>query len=105
MERELDALFVALEYDKNLPKLDLHGINPKDVENDVMNFLLELINRGENKVQIIYGRGGSGALREKMVDFLNKNMTESNPNIKLVKAWKESALAKAGGRCLVLLED
>ena len=105
METSSDTLFVALEYDKNLPKLDLHGVRPEDVENTVFNFLLEQINNENYKAQIIYGRGGVGALREKTTDFLNKNMAGSNPALKLVKAWKESSLADAGGRCLVLLES
>ncbi|MBI2037908.1 MAG: Smr/MutS family protein [Candidatus Magasanikbacteria bacterium] len=105
METSPDTLFVALEYDKNLPKLDLHGTKPKEVENAVFNFLLEQINLGEYKAQIIYGRGGSGVLRNKAKEFLNKNMAEPNPVLKLVKAWKESSLADAGGRCLILLES
>ena len=105
METSSDTFFVALEYDKNLPKLDLHEVRPEDVENTVFNFLLEQINNNNYKAQIIYGRGGAGVLKEKTIDFLNKNMVESNPALKLVKAWKESSLSDAGGRCLVLLED
>lgn len=105
METSPDTLFVALEYDKNLSKLDLHGIRPEDVEKTAFNFLLEQINNNNYKAQIIYGRGGSGVLREKTIEFLNKNMVETNPANKLVKAWIESSLADAGGRCLVLLED
>ncbi len=105
METSPDTLFVALEYDKNLSKLDLHGVKPEDVENAVFNFLLEQINNEGYKAQIIYGRGGAGVLREKTIEFLNKNMVEPNPVLKLVKAWKESSLADAGGRCLVLLES
>lgn len=105
METSPETLFVTLEYDKNLPKLDLHGTKPEDVEIAISNFLLEQINNEDYKAQIIYGRGGAGILREKTIEFLNKNMTETNLNFKLVKAWKESSLADAGGRCLVLLEE
>lgn len=105
MEMESDTLFVALEYDKTLPKLDLHGIKPEEIEREVFDFLLGLINRNEHKAQIIYGRGGAGILKEKTISFLNKNMAEANPDVRLVKAWKESSLVDAGGRCLVFLED
>ena len=100
-----DTLLVALEYDNDLPKLDLHGLQPDEVENVVVNFLLEQINQKQYKAQIIYGRGGSGVLRQKTIDFLQKNMLEKSVEYKLVKVWKESVLAGAGGRCLVLLED
>jgi DNA-nicking Smr family endonuclease len=104
METE-NTLFIALEYDKNLPKLDLHAVHPNDVENSIINFLLDLIQKNQHSAQIIYGRGGSGLLKQKTVEFLDKNMQEKDPNHKLVKAWKESVLSGAGGRCLVVLEE
>ncbi len=104
MEKTEDTIFIALEYDKNLPKLDLHGIKPEEIEKEVFNFLLEQINKGDYKAQIIYGRGGSGVLRDKTIEFLKKNMAQTNPAQRLVKAWKESVLTGAGGRCLVLLD-
>lgn len=105
MQNTEDALFIVLEYDKNLPKLDLHGLRPDEVENAIVNFLLEQINQSQYKAQIIYGRGGSGVLRQKTIEFLQKNMMEKSVDHKLVKVWKESVLAGAGGRCLILLED
>ena len=105
MEKSPESLFIALEYDRNLSKLDLHGVKAVDVENVIFNFLLQQINLGEYKMQIIYGRGGSGVLRAKTIEFLNKNMAEPNQDIKLVKVWKESVLESAGGRCLVILEE
>lgn len=104
MEKTESAVFIALEYDKHLPKLDLHGIDPNQVENSIINFLLEQINQNQYKAQIIYGRGGTGILRQKTIEFLQKNMAEKIRDHKLVKAWKESVLAGAGGRCLILLE-
>lgn len=100
-----DTLLVALEYDNDLPKLDLHGLQPDEVENAVVNFLLEQINQNQYKAQIIYGRGGSGVLRQKTINFLQKNMLEKSAEHKLVKLWKESVLEGAGGRCLILLQD
>jgi DNA-nicking Smr family endonuclease len=99
-----DTIFTVLEYDRHLPKLDLHGVRPDEVENTLINFLLSQINQGQYKAQIIYGKGG-GVLKQKTIDFLNKNIVESNPKNKLVKAWKEAVLEGAGGRCLVLLEE
>jgi DNA-nicking Smr family endonuclease len=104
METE-STLFIALEYDKNLPKLDLHAIHPNDVESSIINFLLDLIQKNQHGAQIIYGRGGNGLLKQKTVEFLNKNIKEKDSNHKLVKAWKESVLHGAGGRCLVVLEE
>lgn len=105
MKKIKDLLFVALEYDNSLPKLDLHTVDPNDVENSIINFLLDLIQKNQHSAQIIYGRGGSGLLKKKTIEFLNKNMQETNPDHKLVKAWQESALHGAGGRCLVVLEE
>jgi DNA-nicking Smr family endonuclease len=105
MDAYHSTLFVTLEYDKNLPSLDLHGIGPEDVEREVINFISKQIRLGQSKVQIIYGRGGKGILREKTKQFLDKNKAEINQDIKLVKAWKEASLADAGGRCLVILEE
>jgi DNA-nicking Smr family endonuclease len=104
MEKERELLFVALEYDKNVPRLDLHGVHPNDIENSIVNFLLDLIQKNKHSAQIIYGRGGSGILRQKTNEFLNKNMRETDINHRLVKAWKESVLQGAGGRCLILVE-
>ena len=105
MEKSPESLFIALEYDRNLPKIDLHGVKAEDIEDAVFNFLVEQINKGQYKAQIIYGRGGKGILREKTKQFLDKNKAEINQDIKLVKAWKEASLADAGGRCLVILEE
>ncbi|MBP6859421.1 MAG: Smr/MutS family protein [Candidatus Magasanikbacteria bacterium] len=104
METSLDTVFITLEYDKYLVSLDVHQVRPEEIENKVSNFLLKQINNGNFKVQIIYGRGGIGILREKVQEFLDKNMQEKNQNNRLVKAWKEAVLESAGGRCLVILE-
>lgn len=104
MEKELETIFIVLEYKKNVPILDLHSTRPEEVETIVANFLLELINKNEHAAQIIYGGSGSGILKQKTIDFLNKNVREKNANYKFVKAWKEAVLEGAGGRCLVILE-
>lgn len=100
-----ESLFVTLEYDNNLPALDLHGTKPEDVEREIINFVSKQISLGSNKIQIIYGRGGKGILREKTKEVLMKNMAEKDLDKKFVKAWKESYLESAGGRCLVILEE
>lgn len=104
MQTTEDAIFLVLEYDKHLPKLDLHEINPEDVEREIINFISKQIRLGQCKVQIIYGRGGKGILREKTKEVLEANLAEKDLNKKFVKAWKESVLESAGGRCLVILE-
>ena len=104
MEKELETIFIVLEYEKNVPILDLHSIRPENVETVVANFLLELVNKNEHAAQIIYGRSGSGILKQKTIDFLNKNVREKDVNYKFVKAWREAVLEGAGGRCLVILE-
>lgn len=100
-----DSLFVTLEYDKHLPKLDLHGIRPEAVETTIFNFFMKLNNLGYHTAQVIFGRGGSGILKQKTIEFLDKNMAEIDPKLKLVRAWKESVLEGAGGRCLAILEE
>jgi DNA-nicking Smr family endonuclease len=105
MQRVEDAIFVVLEYDKNLPKLDLHGSRSGDVEREIINFISKQMLLGSNKIQIVYGRGGKGILREKTKEVLAINMAEKDPNKRFVKAWKEAVLEGAGGRCLVVLED
>lgn len=104
MKTEYDTIFTALEYQKNLPKLDLHGVRPEEVEVLLSNFLTDLTAHGEQAVQVIYGRGGSGVLKQKTVEFLNRNLIEKDKNSRFVKAWKEAVLEGAGGRCLVILE-
>lgn len=104
MEKELETIFIVLEYEKNIPILDLHTTRPEDVETAIANFLLELIHKNEHAAQIIYGGSGTGILKQKTIDFLNKNEHEKDRTYKLVKAWKESVLQAAGGRCLVILE-
>ncbi len=98
-----ESLFVTLEYDKNLPSLDLHGINSDDVEREIINFISKQISFGHDKIQIIYGRGGKGILREKTKEVLVANMVEKDLNKKFVKAWREAGQVNAGARCLVLL--
>ncbi len=98
-----DTIFSVLEYDKNLPKLDLHGVRVEDVETEIINFISKQISFGHDKIQIIYGRGGKGILREKTKEVLAENITEKDLNKKFVKAWKEAEQVNAGARCLVLL--
>lgn len=100
-----DTIFSVLEYDKNLSKLDLHGVRVEDVEIEIINFISKQIRLGLCKVQIIYGRGGKGVLREKTKEVLEANLAEKNLNKKFVKAWREAVLESAGGRCLVILEE
>lgn len=100
-----ESLFVTLEYDSNLPALDLHGIICEDVEREIINFISKQISLGNYRIQVIYGRGGKGILREKTKEVLEANMVEKDPHKKFVKAWKESVLESAGGRCLVILEE
>ena len=104
MDTQYDAIFVALEFDRHLPKLDLHGVRPEEVESTIINFLVHQINKGQRAVQVIYGRGGMGVLKQKTIECLDKNKAEKTSGQKLLKAWKESVLDGAGGRCLVLLD-
>jgi DNA-nicking Smr family endonuclease len=104
MDASLSVLFLVLEYNKNLPKLDLHGVRPQEVEVLLSNFLTDFVSRGEQAVQVIYGRGGSGVLKQKTIELLDRNLREKDKNNRFVKAWKEAVLEGSGGRCLVILE-
>ncbi len=98
-----DSVFVALEYDDQIPKLDLHGTKPEEVETAIFNFLTRLHNLGMHNAQVIFGRGGAGVLKQKTIEFLNENLDNPDANMRLVKAWKEARFEGAGGRCLVVL--
>lgn len=105
-ERSIDTLFTVFEFDKNLPLLDLHGVDlfSQEIEIKTINFLCQAQYQGQRAVQIVYGKGASGALKGRVVNLLGAE-TSKNSDSRIVKAWREATLAGAGGRCLVLLEE
>ncbi len=103
MDTPAQILFTTLEFEKNLPRLDLHHVDLYDIERILANFLSDA-NGHYRAVEIIYGKG-SGLLREKTINFLAQNSIEKDFAFRFVKAWREAELVNPGGRCLVLLEN
>lgn len=74
MKESDDLLALTLEYNTSLPQVDLHGLH---LEADIDHQVSQLIRQNaKNKnvvaVRIIYGRGGSGLLRDVALKALRK---------------------------------
>lgn len=74
MKESDDLLALTLEYNTSLPQVDLHGLR---FEVDIDQQVSELIRKqAKNKnvvaVRVIYGRGGSGLLRDAALKALHK---------------------------------
>lgn len=79
----------AAELRTDAPKLDLHGRDSHEIQNQIDQFLYENFNKKESSVEIIYGIG-KGVLKKITHDFL-----KNHPLV-------EKVLDK-GGHCVVLL--
>ncbi|MFA6105539.1 MAG: Smr/MutS family protein [Patescibacteria group bacterium] len=81
----------AGEIRQGAPKLDLHGRDPHEIENQIDQFLHENYLKKELSVEIVYGIG-RGVLSKVTRDFL-----KTHPLV-------EKAIDK-GGSCIVILSE
>ena len=71
-----EAQIFAAELGLNIPKLDLHGKYPEEIESEVKGFVLEKYNLDEEMVRIIYGVG-TGKMKETVLAILKKEDMKS----------------------------
>lgn len=89
-ENNLDVRIFAAELRRDLPELDLHGLNRGDVDTRIDQFLYECHERNQDAAKIIYG-AGKGILQAETLKILSKHP--------LVSGCKEGV-----GNCIVILD-
>ncbi len=71
-----EAKIFAAELGVKMPEMDLHEKYPHEIENEVKSFVLENYNLDKEMVRIIYG-GGTGKMREAVLEILNQESLQS----------------------------